>query len=150
MYFFASREVFETALTAVAMAFYLCFIGYVLLPAEGPWKTLAYLQNVDMDASFFRRIVAAVQSRAGIIGGCFPSAHISVAFAAVTSFFFYYKKVFFLLLPYAILLALATVYGRYHYAIDSLVGLGIGVFAGILTVRFNTLWAKKRKYAEGG
>ena len=150
LYFTVPRDVFEGALTAVAMAFYLCFIGYILLPAEGPWKTMAHLQTIDMNTSFCRQIVAAVQSRAGIVGGCFPSAHVSVAFAVLTSFFFYARKIFYFLLPYTILLACATVYGRYHYAIDSLVGMAIGVFSGIMALQTQKFWTKHLHCAKEG
>ena len=131
-YFMAPRKTFEVTLTAVCLAFYVCFLGYVLLPAEGPWKSLAHLQMVDIDDSFFRQIVAAVQRTGGIVGGCFPSAHVSVACAALTSFFFFCRSVFYPLVPYTLLLAFATVYGRYHYAIDSLAGVVIGIAAGVL------------------
>lgn len=134
----ARRALIDGILTAVSTALYLCFIGYVLLPAEGPWKTLASLQTVTLDDSLFYRIVAVIQRRGGIVGGCFPSAHVSLVFAVLFSFFFFWRRAFYVFLPYSVLLAFATVYGRYHYAVDGLVGMVIGFFGGLVAARFST------------
>ncbi|MFC1572314.1 phosphatase PAP2 family protein [Candidatus Eisenbacteria bacterium] len=135
LYLFANRKAFEGTLTIVSLAFYACFLGYILLPAEGPWTTLAHLQTVDMDASLARQAVAAIQQRGGIVGGCFPSAHVGVVFALLASLFLFYRKLFYPFTVYSILLAFATVYGRYHYAIDALAGMVVGLGAGIIMAR---------------
>jgi membrane-associated phospholipid phosphatase len=150
LYLFAPRDSFRGTLTAVALAFYLCFLGYVLLPAEGPWRSLAHLRTVDMGGSFFRQIVSVIQRSGGIVGGCFPSAHVSAVCAAVTSFFFFRRSLFYLLLPYTAILAFATVYGWYHYAVDSLAGVAVGFLAGVLAVRMSARWPRSLRSAREG
>jgi membrane-associated phospholipid phosphatase len=71
----------------------------------------------------------------GIHTSVFPSAHVSGAFAAAFALKhilsdrpWVYRGIFI----YAALVALATVYGRYHYAVDAAAGVVVGAIAGIL------------------
>lgn len=70
-----------------------------------------------------------------IHAGVFPSAHVSSAFAAAWGMFLVLpeRKIYgWCLLIYAISVAVATVYGRYHYAADALAGFGVSLIAGLL------------------
>ena len=51
---------------------------------------------------------------------------------------------------YAILVALATVYGRYHYAVDAAGGFIVGVFAFPLGAWLVSVAARRRRAAAGG
>ena len=58
----------------------------------------------------------------GIHSSVFPSAHVSSAFSAAWALFAYLperKRYGWAMLIYAISVAVATVYGRYHYAADA-------------------------------
>ncbi len=71
-------------------------------------------------------------SRATIHVGVFPSAHVSAAFSSAWAMFLMKPAHRFwgwLLLVYAVSVAIATIYGRYHYAADALAGFVISVLA---------------------
>jgi|KBSMisStandDraft_5_1062788.scaffolds.fasta_scaffold102518_3 membrane-associated phospholipid phosphatase len=71
-------------------------------------------------------------SRATIHVGVFPSAHVSAAFSSAWAMFLTKPARRFwgwVLLVYAVSVAIATIYGRYHYAADALAGFGISVVA---------------------
>ncbi len=142
LYVLARRDVFQRFVAAAAWAFYVGFLGYILLPAEGPWKTLATQQTTEFGDSFFKGIVAAIQKRGGIVGGCFPSTHVAVVVAAVTSIYFHMRRFFVPALLYGLLLSFATVYGRYHYAVDGIVGAVIGVLGGVIASKSDIRWTK--------
>ncbi len=68
----------------------------------------------------------------GIHSSVFPSAHVSSAFSAAWALLLYLpeRKIFgWRMLIYAASVAVATVYGRYHYAVDAVAGLGVSVLA---------------------
>jgi membrane-associated phospholipid phosphatase len=74
----------------------------------------------------------------GIHSSVFPSAHVSGAVSGALML----RRIMpehgwagNAMLALAALIALATVYGRYHYAVDALAGAAIGVVAYRLSVR---------------
>lgn len=87
--------------------------------------------------TIFRRWNQSIVSGYGIQLSVFPSAHVSGAFAA----YFAMRRVFgrrhwtsWSTQIYAWLVAVATVYGRYHYAVDALAGIGVAIAALIVTI----------------
>jgi membrane-associated phospholipid phosphatase len=68
----------------------------------------------------------------GIHSSVFPSAHVSSAFSAAWALLLFLpdrKWVGRGMLIYAVSVAVAVVYGRYHYAVDSVAGFGISLVA---------------------
>jgi len=89
--------------------------------------------------SWVRHLNLWILSKATIHVGVFPSAHVSEAFSAAWAMFLLLpnKKIYgWGLLLYAISVSVATVYGRYHYAVDVIAGFGISLIAGGLCVFF--------------
>jgi membrane-associated phospholipid phosphatase len=71
----------------------------------------------------------------GIHSSVFPSAHVSSAFSAAWALFAYLperKRIGWGMLIYAMSVAVATVYGRYHYAADAVAGLAISLVPAAL------------------
>ena len=84
----------------------------------------------------FRRFNLWILSGGGIHTSVFPSSHVSHAFAAA----FAMRRVLpdkkwagCSLLVLAVSTSIATVYGRYHYAVDGLAGLAVAVVALVVT-----------------
>ena len=68
----------------------------------------------------------------GIHSSVFPSAHVSSAFSAAWGLLLFlpeHRRIGWVMLIYAASVALATVYGRYHYAVDALAGLAVSSVA---------------------
>jgi membrane-associated phospholipid phosphatase len=73
-----------------------------------------------------------VLSKAGIHTGVWPSAHVSSTFAAAWGLFFCFperKRFGWTFLVYACSVAIATIYGRYHFAVDAMAGIGVSLIA---------------------
>ena len=77
----------------------------------------------------------------GIHSSVFPSAHVSSAFSAGWALLLYLpdrKRYGVGMLIYAASVAVAAVYGRYHYAVDVVAGFGVSlVAAGLFWPRMN-------------
>ncbi len=71
----------------------------------------------------------------GIHSSVFPSAHVSSAFSAAWALFAFLperKRYGWGMLIYAVSVALATVYGRYHYAADAVAGFAVSLVPGLM------------------
>jgi membrane-associated phospholipid phosphatase len=66
----------------------------------------------------------------GIHSSVFPSAHVSSAFSAAWALLAYLperRRIGWGMLVYALSVAVATVYGRYHYAADAVAGMAVSL-----------------------
>jgi membrane-associated phospholipid phosphatase len=81
----------------------------------------------------------------GIHSSVFPSAHVSSAFSAAWALFAYLperRRIGWGMLTYAVSVAVATVYGRYHYAADAMAGLAISLVPATLILLRRPLRAR--------
>jgi len=84
----------------------------------------------------FRRFNLWMLGNYGIHTSVFPSAHVAGAFATAMGAWKTlpeHKWVGRLLLVMAILIAIATVYGRYHYLVDAIAGVAMAILAFLIT-----------------
>ncbi len=65
-----------------------------------------------------------------------PSTHFGVALVVLIYTFKYYRNIAWLLLPIVIGLAVGTVWGRFHYVSDVVVGGLIGVLTLLIVWKF--------------
>jgi len=114
----------ETSIATVLVGFYLSYFGYMIVPAESPYHLFAF--DEPLVGLWATDAIRASIDRAEIHRlNCFPSGHVEVTFVTVALAKRYAKPLFAVLFPWGCLLFLATIYLRYHYTIDTLVGLGL-------------------------
>ncbi len=129
IYAYRRRERAEEFLFPFLLSVMLCYSLFPYFPSEPP-RTVFPGQDFPSWNTVFRRFNWGLLGGYGIHTSVFPSAHVTAAFAAA----FAVRKVLrdrkwvgravFVL---AVLIATATVYGRYHYLVDAVAGLGIAV-----------------------
>lgn len=116
------------------LALYIGYLIFPLVPAEGPWKTLAGQQTVWLEGKWiFRQLNEYLHHKGAIVGGCFPSTHLSAATAVVFGAARWKGKIFIGSVIWFALLFFSTVYGRYHYVVDGLAGTAVGAAAFALS-----------------
>jgi hypothetical protein len=123
VWIFATPSLARRFFAGLYLVYAVGFVGYTLAPAKGPWIHLA--------SSFEPLVGGPLTALTDLVvrNGCngvdvFPSLHTAVM-AYFVGFDFlngHRRRAAAMLLP-AIGLCLATVYLRYHYAVDALVGL---------------------------
>ena len=82
--------------------------------------------------TIFRRFNLAILGQYGIHSSVFPSAHVSASFACAWALMIAIpnrKRFGWIVAFYALSVAIATIYGRYHYAVDALAGFAISFLA---------------------
>jgi membrane-associated phospholipid phosphatase len=110
---------------------YACFPWFLSDPPRVAFPN-ADMPNVD---NFLRNANLAIVNGSGIHSSVFPSAHVSSALsAAIGMIICLPEKPWFGrgLLIYAGLVSIAVIYGRYHYAIDSIAGIAVAIGAWML------------------
>jgi membrane-associated phospholipid phosphatase len=110
------------------------FCAYALLPhfpTESPRFEFSG-QDLPSYSTVWRRLNEWILGRGDIATSVFPSGHVTAAFSAAFSMMRTLPEKPALgrvLLLMAILIAIATVYGRYHYAADAIAGVAISILA---------------------
>jgi membrane-associated phospholipid phosphatase len=118
------REDFAVFMASTCAAYYLCYVIFVLFPIESPHHTLRHLQRVELTGGPFTAFINLIEKHGRVHGGAFPSAHVAGSVVALISAWRFTRRAGYWLTPLVLSVCVATVYGRYHYAMD--------VFAGIL------------------
>jgi membrane-associated phospholipid phosphatase len=77
-----------------------------------------------------RRLNRAIQAHGSIRVATIPSGHAAGALATAFAVSAVMPAAFGPLLLWALVIALGSVVGRYHYAVDALLGLAVGAIAG--------------------
>jgi membrane-associated phospholipid phosphatase len=111
--------------------------AYGLFPYFPSSPPRAVFPGMDLPSAdtLVRRLNLFLVGDYGIHSSVFPSAHVSSAFSAAWALLMYLperRRLGLGMLIYAFLVSMATVYGRYHYAVDALAGFGIGIGAALL------------------
>lgn len=100
-------------------------------PSEPP-RTAFPWSDLPHATTLLRRFNLWLLGGYGIHSSVFPSAHVSSALSAAWGLFLVLperRRFGWGLLLYAVSVAVATVYGRYHYAVDAVAGAGVSLVA---------------------
>jgi membrane-associated phospholipid phosphatase len=131
----------DVSLVGVILGFYTSYVGYFVLPALSPYKTLPHSHPVIgvFAAEGIRRTLENLENT---VFDCFPSGHTEVSLL-VLWFAWRFDRVAFriLALPIA-LLVVSTVYLRYHYGIDLVAAVA---FAIVVLVIARPIEARMRR-----
>lgn len=136
--FLRRREQFHHYVAISSFVFYVCYLIYIFLPVIGPpvfYEAAGERRVPDaalpavipdfplaVQAGPFFRIMAFIYANCEAPGAAFPSSHVAVAIVTVYFSFLYLRRIRWPHLAVATCLCLATVYCRYHYAIDVVAG----------------------------
>jgi membrane-associated phospholipid phosphatase len=113
--------------------------AYGLFPyfPSDPPRTVFPGEDLPQIVTPIRQLNLWLVGNYGIHSSVFPSAHVSSAFSAAWAMLIFLpdrKKLGRGMVTYAVLVSIATVYGRYHYAADVLGGFAISIGAAALTL----------------
>jgi membrane-associated phospholipid phosphatase len=119
--------------------FYLVYLsGALLAYALIPWfpslppRFVAPLADLPHIVTPMRQLNLWILNQGTIRSGVFPSAHVSSAFAAAFGLLLVlpeWRRFGWFAFWFAVIVSIATVYGRYHYAADAVAGLFVSLLA---------------------
>ena len=137
LYVYRRRERVDQFLFIFALGVLLCYGQFPFWPSDPP-RVLFLGEDLPYD-TIFRRFNLWMLGNYGIRTSVFPSAHVAGGFAVAFGAWRTlpeHKWVSRVLLVMAILIGIATVYGRYHYLVDALAGLTMAIVALAISGRF--------------
>lgn len=135
-------RIFKEATAAVCLTFFPSYLLFSLFPVEGPRWHFADQYVHSIDGPVFRQAVNYVIHNGAVHGGCMPSTHTAVALVLMYFCFRYYRPWGWVMLPLVIGLAAATVWGRFHYLSDVVVGGVIGTVAYWVVRKYYSRWTR--------
>lgn len=131
LYAYGRRSQADRFLVIFLLGILTAYALFPCFPSEPP-RTVFPGEDYPSADTVFRRFNWWLLGGYGIHTSVFPSAHVAGAFSAAFAMLRLLRErkwVGRLLLALAVLIATATVYGRYHYAADAVAGLGIALLA---------------------
>ncbi|MDR3703705.1 MAG: phosphatase PAP2 family protein [Candidatus Sulfopaludibacter sp.] len=137
LYLYRRRDRADRFLFVFTLGVLLCYAQFPFWPSEPP-RLLFFGQDVPSSDTIFRRFNWWMLGSYGIYTSVFPSAHVGAAFAAAIGMgkalpeHIWVSRFLFVM---AVLIAVATVYGRYHYLADALAGLLMAAVAARIAIR---------------
>ena len=100
------------------------FVGYLLVPALGPGTAFPSLYNQPLAGGTVSFLNAWIVGAGATLYGTFPSLHVLVTAILLDHDWRLCRRRFWWVLGPAVGLLASTLYLRYHYAVDLLVGFG--------------------------
>jgi membrane-associated phospholipid phosphatase len=131
LYIYGHRDEVDRSLLIFLGGVLLCYVQFPFCPSEPP-RVIFFGEDFPLYNTVFRRFNLWMLGNWGIHTSVFPSAHVAGAFSAAFGMRRAMpgtKWVSRLLLTMALLIAIATVYGRYHYLADAVAGFVMAVVA---------------------
>jgi len=113
-------------LAAVTVTFVISYAGFILYPVAGPRYFLAESFGGPIPGWCFVPLVNWIIASAAIHGGCMPSSHVAVALVVLVWACRTNRRLAVVMIPFIITLFFATVWGRFHYFSDVVVGWLVG------------------------
>jgi membrane-associated phospholipid phosphatase len=136
LYISRRRARVDRLLTLYLLGTLLSYALFPYFPSDPPRTVFAAL-DLPRIPTPIREWNLAIANGYGIHSSVFPSAHVSSAFSAAWALLLYLPERKWIgrgMLIYAASVALAVIYGRYHYAVDSLAGLAVSLLALLIAL----------------
>jgi len=115
------REAYQRAGFIMALAFYSCYLIFGLFPVAGP-NYFYPLPTGPVVEVLPARYVYMMLGAGSAMGTAFPSSHVAATWCTVYAAWRDARRLALVLAPVALLLAVGTVYGQFHYAVDAIAG----------------------------
>lgn len=126
--YFKNKRGFEELIFALTFVFYLCYFIYSLLPViGGRYIPEAMALTKVYHAGPFTHIMALIYNYTRHLGGAFPSSHIGITLVLTIAGLRYVRPWGYLFCVIAFFLTIATVFCHYHWFIDAVGGVFIGI-----------------------
>jgi membrane-associated phospholipid phosphatase len=130
LFFTGARRKLAATTLALVMVYAVCFLAYPLFPVDGPRFLFGAAHAPDGPV---RSYVLALLERGSSRGTAFPSSHVAASVVAALCALQHQRRLGVVAAVVAGGLTIATVYGGFHYAVDALAGLLLGVAVWLLS-----------------
>jgi membrane-associated phospholipid phosphatase len=150
LYFYLAGETkaFRRLMMGYLTLFLMGILSYLVVPAVGPEKFFADKYTHDLQGQILSRGVDYIINVGRVGYDCFPSLHVGIPLLVSMYIYNYRRKFFIPAIIYVLLMCLATLYLRYHYATDLIGSFIYAPTAYFLNDFFLRHWPGERAQAE--
>jgi membrane-associated phospholipid phosphatase len=129
LYLRGRRSEYAATLLALALVYAVCFTTYLGFPVDGPRYLVGPASAPEGPVrGFVLHLLAAGSSR----GTAFPSSHVAASVVASLCALRFQRRVGVVVALLTLGLTLGTVYGGFHYGVDALAGVIVGVLSWLV------------------
>jgi hypothetical protein len=142
LYIYGRASLSDQFLFLFLLATLSAYALFPYFPSEPP-RTAFPADDLPRTNTAFRKFNLWMLGRTGIHTSVFPSAHVSGAFGvsfAILRILPDHRGIGWCFLVLACSIAIATVFGRYHYLVDALAGIGMSLLALIAAIAWERLF----------
>lgn len=108
------------------------YVGYLLVPAQGPFATIPALASADLGHGFFTAMNVAMVKKGGAVYDVFPSLHTAVTLVLLSHDRVHARWRFFVMGPIAVVLIASTTLLGFHYAVDVVAGIALAALVATI------------------
>lgn len=122
----------------LAITYSITFIFFFLFPIACPKYFINFETYKPLNGIILGNLIIDSWAKFDIKGGCFPSPHCAAGF---TILYYLYKSkltIFYPVLAIMIGMFISTVYGRFHYLTDSVIGILLSFIINVIIDRFTS------------
>ncbi len=132
----------EDYLFRLGLVNFVCGLGFLLFPVASPmyWEKIRPLLTEPLPARFFGAAAEWIRAHIHQPGGSIPSPHCAVATVMWFMSRKYTRHGFLWLAPIILSLYVSTVYGRFHYASDMIIGIAAGALVVLIAPAIGRAW----------
>jgi hypothetical protein len=134
----ASEKGLGEYLSILSLGIGFCHLGFILFPVASQMHYLPGQYSVILQGGWFTYLGELLRSHAHFAGGSLPSPHCAAATIMLIVLYKNNRVAFYLILPIALFLYASTVYCRYHYIWDGV----IGILSAIILVKLFPFFQK--------
>jgi len=142
IYFKHGEDANEDYLFRLGLVNLVCGAGFILFPVASPmnWPAVRALLKEPLTAGIFGSAAEFIRTHVHQPGGSVPSPHCAVATVMWFMSLKYTRRGFLWLAPIMLSLYVSTVYGRFHYLTDMVVGIAAGVAVILISPVLERAW----------
>ena len=151
IFFKRGEEANEDYLFQLGLVNFVCGLGFVLFPVASPmyWEKMRTSLTEPLTARFFGSAGEWIRANIHTPGGSIPSPHCAVATVMWFMSHKYTRRGALGLAPIMVSLYLSTVYCRYHYVSDAVIGIAAGLFVILVAPTIERAWDRRQAPATG-
>jgi membrane-associated phospholipid phosphatase len=128
-YFLGDLPVARRCFAGLIGLYSIGFLGYLLVPASGPYLAFARLYSVPLEGGWLTQANAGLVDIGGNKVDVFPSLHCAASAFILAFDYRHSRGRFWLFLVPVVGLWFSTVYLRYHYLVDLVAGFALAAVA---------------------
>ncbi len=138
-------EEFGFVLISSFLVYYLFFI---LMPAHGPQFYFEPPANQIEAQGIFGKIIKVIQANGEAPTAAFPSSHVGISWLVLLWLYYNRRSFISVLMPFVILLMMATVYIKAHYFVDVVAGVATAPLVYIASLSLYKLLKWQLKFGK--